>query len=245
MMFWRRKLGKAMFNKSYRYYDKIYDQKDYEGETKTLKGFVEQHLQSSGNRLLDVACGTGEHIRYLKAEYLVEGLDLDPELLQLALEKNPEIHFHQGDMMAFDLGKQFDIITCLFSAIGYATSLENLNRAIESMAQHLLPGGVLLIEPWFPPEAWKEGLVHTLFREEPDLHIVRMNTSLREGRVSYFEFHYLIGTPSGTEHFTEKHGLGLFTDEEMKDAFVSAGLEVIHDEEGIAGRGMYIGMKGL
>ena len=142
--------GEVMFKKSYKYYDKIYDQKDYEGETQILKGFIDEHLQSSGNRLLDVACGTGEHILHLKEQFEVEGLDLDPELLQLAKEKNPEVSFHQGDMMAFDLGKQFDSITCLFSAIGYALSLENLNRAIGSMAQHLLPGGVLLIEPWFP-----------------------------------------------------------------------------------------------
>jgi ubiquinone/menaquinone biosynthesis C-methylase UbiE len=235
----------VMFNKSHQYYDKIYDQKDYEEEAKTLKRFIDEHVQSPGKGLLDVACGTGEHILHLKEQFEVEGLDLDPALLQLAKEKNPKIKFHQGDMMAFDLGKQFDIITCLFSAIGYATSLEDLRRAIGAMAHHLLPGGVLLIEPWFPPEAWTEGMVHTLFREEPDLHIVRMNTSLREGRVSHFEFHYLIGTPSGTEHFTERHELGLFEIEEMKDAFVAAGLEVIHDEEGIAGRGMYIGKKAL
>ena len=234
-----------MFNKSFQYYDKIYDHKDYEGEAEKIRGFITEHLLSSGAHLLDVACGTGEHIRHLKAHYQVEGLDIDPELLQLAKEKNPEVHFHQGDMLNFELGRQFDVLTCLFSAIGYATSLDNLNQSIGSMAKHLVPGGLLLVEPWFPPEAWNEGRVHTLFKEEPDLHIVRMNTSLRDGRISYFDFHYLIGTPSGTEHFTEKHELGLFTDEEMKEAFLAVGLDVIHDEEGIAGRGMYIGKKSL
>jgi hypothetical protein len=72
-----------------------------------------------------------------------------------------------------------------------------------------------------------------------------MNTSFSEGRVSYFDFHYLIGTPEGTEHFTERHELGLFEVEEMKETFVANGLEVIHDEEGIAGRGMYVGKKAM
>jgi hypothetical protein len=72
-----------------------------------------------------------------------------------------------------------------------------------------------------------------------------MNTSFRDGRVSYFDFHYLIGTPEGTEYFTERHELGLFEVEEMKDAFEAADLEVIHDEEGIAGRGLYIGKRAL
>jgi ubiquinone/menaquinone biosynthesis C-methylase UbiE len=235
----------VMFKKSYKYYDKIYDQKDYEEETQKLKSIIGDHLRSSGNRLLDVACGTGEHILHLKDHFEVEGLDLDPDLLHIAKEKNPEIQFHQADMMAFDLGKQFDILICLFSAIGYVKSLKNLNQAIGSMTQHLVPGGLLLVEPWFPPAAWTSGTVHTLFREEPDLHIVRMNTSFREGRISYFDFHFLIGTPEGTEHFIERHELGLFEAAETKEAFVSAGLEVIHDEEGIAGRGLHIGKKAL
>lgn len=232
-----------MFNKSYLYYDKIYGKKNYEGEADKLRGWIEEHLHSEGNQLLDVACGTGEHIRYLKEHYHVEGLDLDPELLQIARKKNPEIQFHQGDMLDFDLGRGFDIITCLFSAIGYATNLEQLHQAIGTMARHLVSGGLLLVEPWFSPEAWKEGTVHTLFIEEPDLHIVRMNASFSEGRVSYFDFHYLIGTPEGTQHFTERHELGLFEVEEMMAAFEANGLEVIHDEEGIAGRGMYIGKR--
>ena len=141
-----------MFKKSYQYYDKIYAQKDYEGEADKLKDIIQEQLESSGDSLLDVACGTGEHIRYLKEHFRVEGLDLDPDLLQIAKEKNPDVTFHQGDMIDFDLGTRFDVLTCLFSSIGYAKSEENLNRAIESMARHLVPGGLLLVEPWFTPE---------------------------------------------------------------------------------------------
>ncbi len=234
-----------MFNKSYLYYDKIYAQKDYQAETEKLQLFIEEHLLSDGKRLLDVACGTGEHIQHLKAHFEVEGLDLVPELIEIAKEKNPDIRFHLGDMMDFDLNQQYDVLTCLFSAIGYVKSLDNLGRAIAAMERHLVPGGLHLIEPWFTPSVWKTGTVHTMFIDEPDLKIVRMNTSFKEGRLSSFDFHFLIGTPEGTEHFTELHELGLFEIEETRDTFVSQGLEVIYDEEGIAGRGLYIGKKPL
>jgi ubiquinone/menaquinone biosynthesis C-methylase UbiE len=234
-----------MFDKSFQYYDKIYAQKDYQGEAELILGFIEEHLRSSGNRLLDVACGTGHHLLHLKENYQVEGLDLVPELLEIARQRNPETPFHEGDMMDFDLRQQFDVLTCLFSAIGYVKSLENLNRAIGSMARHLVPGGLLMVEPWFTSDAWTPGTVHTLYLDEPDLQIVRMNTSFREGRLSYFDFHFLIGTPEGTEHFIERHELGLFEIEETKDAFISSGLDVIYDEEGIAGRGLYIGKRPL
>lgn len=232
-----------MFNKSYQYYDKIYAHKDYEGEAAKLRGYIEEHLNSPGDRLLDVACGTGEHIQYLKKHFEVEGLDLDSELLQIAREKNPGILFHEGDMIEFDLGKKFDILTCLFSSIGYVQTLDNLGQAIGCMARHLVPGGLLLVEPWFTPAMWNTGTVHMITIDEPELKIVRMSTSLREGRISYLDLNYLIGTPEGIEHFVERHELGLFEIEETKQAFEGHGLDVLYDEEGIAGRGMYIGEK--
>ncbi len=111
------------------------------------------------------------------------------------------------------------------------------------MSDHLLPGGVLIVEPWFTPEQWKPGRVSALFVDQPDLKISRMNISEVEGNLSFFVFHYTVGTPQGIEYFTERHELGLFTHEEYLEAFRKAELEVIHDPEGLDGRGLYIGLK--
>jgi hypothetical protein len=111
------------------------------------------------------------------------------------------------------------------------------------MARHLLPGGVLIVEPWFTPEQWKPGKVHALFVDQPNLKISRMNISEVEGNISFFIFHYTIGTAQGIEYFTERHELGLFTHEEYLEAFQKIGLEVIHESEGLDGRGLYIGLK--
>ena len=72
----------------------------------------------------------------------------------------------------------------------------------------------------------------------------RINTSYAEGRLSYFDLRYLIGTPEGTEHFVEHHELGLFEQGEMAAAFEGAGLVVSYDKEGLTGRGLYIGRLG-
>jgi hypothetical protein len=42
-------------------------------------------------------------------------------------------------------------------------------------------------------------------------------------------------------YFTERHEIGLFTDEEYLRAFQSAGLKVSYDAHGLFGRGMYLG----
>jgi len=233
-----------MFSKTARYYDKIYSFKDYQTEAQYLTAVIRRNLRSGGNRLLDVACGTGRHIEHLKKSFEVEGLDISAELLELARQQNPDLLFHQADMIHFELTRRFDIITCLFSSIGYVRTIENLEEAINCMAQHVVPGGVVLIEPWFTPDTWHPGTVHALFIDEPELKIARVNTSFVEGRLSYFDLHYLIGTPEGTDHFIERHELGLFDQDEMTRAFEVAGLEVSYDKEGLTGRGLYIARLG-
>jgi SAM-dependent methyltransferase len=232
-----------MFKHSAQLYDQIYAFKDYRAEAETLADLIRRDLRSGGRRLLDVACGTGLHLQYLKAGFDVEGLDLDGELLEIARHRLPGVPLHQGDMIDFDLGREFDVITCLFSSIGYVRTLDNLYKAIGTMADHLLPGGLLLIEPWFTPAAWKPDTVHSLFIDEPGLKIARINISQADGRLSYMDFHYLVGTPEGVEHFVERHELGLFEQEEMIDAFQAAGLQVTYDPEGPMGRGLYTGRR--
>jgi hypothetical protein len=114
---------------------------------------------------------------------------------------------------------------------------------MRSMARHLVPDGLLIIEPWFTPAQWNPGTVHMVAVDEPELKIVRMNTSQVRGRFSILDLHYLVGTPQRTQHFVERHELGLFEQEEMKEAIVEAGMQVTFDEAGLTGRGLYVGRR--
>jgi SAM-dependent methyltransferase len=233
--------AEAMFSKSQRYYDAIYSGKDYAEEARRLKRFIAQHKRSPGHTLLDIACGTGRHIPYLRDDFAYEGLDLDPEMLTLARQRFPDILFHLGDMADFALGRQFDVVTCLFGSIAYTRTAPRLRQAIATLAAHVCPGGVLIIEPFLTPEAWISGQLHAIFVDQPDLKLARMNVSVAEGTVAILDFHYLVATPQGIEQFNERHELGLFTDEEYRAAFTQAGLNVTYDAEGLIGRGLYIG----
>ena len=234
-----------MFERSARLYDAIYSWKDYAAETQRLSEVIATHKRAPGNTLLDVACGTGGHIPYLKDSFEIEGLDLNEVFLDIARERNPEVTFHLGDMIETDLGRQFDVVTCLFSAIGYVKTAERMAGAVANMARHVAPGGVLIIEPWFSPQTWKGGRrapgIDTV--DEPEFKVVRMILWHQDGAEVSSDFHYLVGTPDGVEHFTERHELGLFTDEEHMGAFESAGLSVVHDREGLMGRGLFIGTR--
>ena len=236
-----------MFSKSAQYYDEIYASidKDYATEVNTAHKIIQKYKQSKGKSLLDVACGTGVHAGFLGKYYQVEGLDLDPKMLAVAGKKYPKIRFHQGDMTDFDLGRQFDVIVCLFSSIGYVKTKPRLQKAVKTMSRHLLPGGVLLIEPWFTPPQWNPGRASMTQVNKPDLKIVRMSHSGQRGKTSSIEFQYLIGTPKGIEHSVEIHELGLFTHKEYMNAFKAAGLNITHDPKGLDGRGLYIATKSI
>lgn len=234
-----------MFSKSAQYYDEIYAavDKNYTAETAKAHQIIQSCKQSAGNSLLDVACGTGVHAGHFSEYYQVEGIDLDSEMLAAARKKHANIRFHQGDMLDFSLRRKFDAIVCLFSSIGYVKTKSSLHKAIKNMSKHLLPGGVLLVEPWFTPEQWHLGRTHVTQVDKPDLKIVRMSYSGQRGKISFIDFEYLVGTPKGIERITEIHELGLFTHEEYMDAFQRTKLSVRHDPEGLDGRGLYIGTR--
>ena len=234
-----------MIYKTAKYYDDIYAaaEKDYRLETRLLQKLIRRFKVSPGKRLLDAACGTGSHTALLSRSYEVEGLDLDTGMLAMARKKNPGLLFHHGDMVDFQLNKQFDVITCLFSAIGHVRTKVRLRKAIRSMARHLVPGGILIVEPWFAPDQWYVGNTGVIEVEKPGFRLVRMSHSGRRRNVSLLEFEYLIGTPKGLQHISELLELGLFEQKDYLEAFRRAGLEVTHDPEGLDGRGLYIGLK--
>jgi SAM-dependent methyltransferase len=229
-----------VFSRSARLYDAIYGSiRDYPREAAELDRLI-QERRPGARTLLDVACGTGAHLEHLAGRYHVAGLDLDAEMLAVARERLPQASFHQGDMADFDLGRSFDAVVCMFSSIGYVRTEERLGSALAAMARHLQPGGVLVVEPWLSPDVWQDRHVGGVFVDEPKLKIARMNAARRDGDVSVVDFHYLVATPAGVEHFTELHELGLFTVEQHLAAFRAAGLEAEHDPEGPMGRGLYV-----
>ncbi len=234
-----------MFDKSARFYDALYSWKDYAEEARRLKALLAGQTRAPGRTLLDVACGTGGHVPYLRDAFAYEGLDLDAGMLAVARERSPGIPFHQGDMRDFALGRQFDVVTCLFGSIAYVKTAQKLEQATATMARHVRPGGVLVVEPFLTPETWVEGHPAALFVDQPDLKIARMSVGAREGDVAILDFHYLVATPAGVEHLSERHELGLFTDAQYRRALAAAGLDVTHDAEGLMGRGLYLSTRPL
>lgn len=231
-----------MFTKSSKFYDALYHFKDYKAATDKLVSII-NHNNPNAKTLLDIACGTGKHIELIRDHFECEGLDINKELLDIAATKCPGINFHEADMIDFKLEKKYDVIMCLFSSIAYVKSKENLFKATKTMSEHLNPGGLLLIEPWFSKENFWTDTITSNHYEEKNLKITWMYTSKREDDLSILDINYLVGTPDDVTHFKEKHELGLFDDTQYRKAMENTGMKVEYDSKGLFGRGMYIGIK--
>lgn len=230
-----------MFSASAEFYDLIYSTfKDYPREAAEIATLL-RRLNPRCETILDVACGTAEHARLLAGHgFVVDGVDLDPAFVRIAKEKHPAGRFFEADMSDFHLSRQYDAVLCLFSSIGYLRTLDRVARTLTCFREHLRPGGVIVIEPWFPP-----GVLDTtrLARHTGEANGVRVARASRievEGRCSRLLFDYEITDDTGTRHAHEVHELGLFTTAEWMQTFRDAGLDADHDPKGLCDRGLFV-----
>jgi SAM-dependent methyltransferase len=105
--------------------------------------------------VLDVACGTGRILLpCLQAGVDIEGLDLFEPMLRTLRAKaaglNLQPRLHQADMKAFSLSRRFRLIMIPFNAFIHNMTQEAQIACLTGCHDHLLPGGQLAFDTFFP-----------------------------------------------------------------------------------------------
>jgi|SRR5436190_459449 len=137
------------------YYDLLYSDKDYEGESDYIETLFRGFSSRKIHRVLDVACGTGGHtIPLAKRGYSISARDISEHMLAQARKKvvmaglQDRVHLGRGDMRFFRRIGKFDACLSMFAAIGYLSSYEDIFAAFRAMHRYLKPKGLLIFDFW-------------------------------------------------------------------------------------------------
>ncbi|MEU3725785.1 class I SAM-dependent methyltransferase [Streptomyces sp. NPDC031705] len=102
----------------------------------------------AGPRVLDIGCGTGRDAAWLHrhAGRRVTGIDTAAAMLDHARRRHPGPDYHRADLRDFALGRTFDAVLCLDSALLYCHTNDDLTACLTACRRHLAPGGLLVAE---------------------------------------------------------------------------------------------------
>jgi SAM-dependent methyltransferase len=111
------------------------------------RGYLDRLAKEVGTLgpICDLGCGPGQIARYLHRQGVETlGVDLSPRMVEEAGRLNPEIHFHQGDMLSLpDKDNSWGGIAAFYSIIHIPR--EQVVDALGEMKRVLRPSGVLLV----------------------------------------------------------------------------------------------------
>lgn len=140
------------YKKTARLYDSAYS------EGKDVTFYVDLAKASSG-KVLEVACGTGRVlIPTARAGVEIDGIDFSAALLSVLKEKlvkeplsvQQKVSVWEGDMRTFSLSDRYSLITVPFRPLQHLFTVDEQVAAFRRFHEHLLPGGTLAFNVFFP-----------------------------------------------------------------------------------------------
>ena len=133
------------------YYDSLTQNVNYDERAEYFDRLIQTFLHSSGNVLLDLACGTGTMSEKMtKRGYDVIGVDYSDSMLNQALEKKLEkglsIQYVMQDMRELELYGTVDATICTLDSLNHLPSLADVTRVFQRVFDATEPGGVFLFD---------------------------------------------------------------------------------------------------
>jgi SAM-dependent methyltransferase len=136
-------------------YDTFYSGKPYGREAEFIDGQIRARLGKGKLRLLELACGTGNHsFEFERLGYQVSASDLSVGMIEVARVKAKErgsaVDFAVADMRQAgdaDAGR-FDAVVCLFDSLGYLLENNAILECLRNVRRQLRSGGVCVFECW-------------------------------------------------------------------------------------------------
>jgi SAM-dependent methyltransferase len=224
-----------VFNAYSRYYDLLYQDKDYVGEVDYIQALLISQGVTQGS-LLEFGSGTGIHGGLLAARgYHVHGVERSPEMVARALDVE-RFTCQQGDICSVRVGRTFDAVLSLFHVISYQITNADLAAVFTRAREHLKPEGVFIFDFWYSPAVYSQRpSVRVKRMADKQLEIIRLAEPVIHPNENRVDVNYTIfarDLVSGTvEMATETHPMRHFSLPEIDLLATENGFERIITEE--------------
>ncbi len=125
------------------FYDEVMG--DRGREAAYVRALIERH-NPRAKTILELACGTGAILERLHPDFIVAGLDLSRDMLDIASRKVPEARLFAEDMTHFDLGERFDVVLCVFDSLNHLVRFEEWEAVFDRAREHLSDSGIFVFD---------------------------------------------------------------------------------------------------
>lgn len=223
------------FNDYSKYYDLLYQDKDYKGEVEYICALLETHGLREG-RVLEFGSGTGIHGNLIASKgYDVVGVELSAEMVAIA-DQTAGFTCSQGDMTTTKVDGNFDAAISLFHVVSYLTTDDAISDFFRNSFEHLKDNGIFIFDVWYSP---------CVDVNPPEIRIKRMeNSNLKIIRIAEptvfidknrVDVHFTVFSKGGSEHTWTKteevHPMRHFSIEEIRNFAEPIGFKFLASEE--------------
>jgi len=194
--------------------------------------------------LLELGCGTGIHAALLAGQgYRVHGVDRSEVMLaeagRRAKDGNPA--FFCGDAREIRLPAKYDVVLALFHVISYQTGNDDLRLFLDTVNEHLRPGGYFIFDCWYGPAVLSERPAVRVKRcADDNLEVIRIAEPVIRPNDNLVEVHYQMLAHDKAENahdeISEVHRMRYLFYPEIDFMASSVGLEIVNASEFMTGK---------
>jgi len=232
------------------YYDLLYRDKDYVGESNYVRSLVNRFSDRTVD-VLELGCGTGKHAElFAAAGWNLLGVERSPEMLSTAQTRiqsmattnlDGRFEAQEGDVRSFRTDRRFDAVVSLFHVVSYQTSNSDVTQMFQTAYTHLKPGGLFVFDIWYGPAVVTERPAVRIKRmEDQTISVIRIaepELDLNANRVEV-KFTVLVTSKATSEvqQIQEQHSMRYFFEPEMDLICHANGFQRLHSEEWMTAR---------
>jgi len=237
-----------VFDEYARYYDLLYQDKDYQAEADYVASLI-RRFHPHARFILELGSGTGIHASILaKQGFYVYGVERSPEMLSRSLNllentnqaERQRLSFVLGDIRNIRLSKRFDAVMALFHVISYQTTNDDVIAAFRTAREHLNPDGLFIFDIWYGPAVLTQRPEVRIKRiADEKIEVTRIAEPVLYPNENLVDVNYHIFVrdreTDNVKELKETHVMRYFFQPEIDRIADQSGFSVLHAEEWMTG----------